>query len=210
MNNTNLQKLVGASTSLLSHRSPSRSNGILSLELIEEMLRCGSVRQKERNDWKVLVMDRLATKIISSSCKMHDIMSEGITSKTTTTAREIAHCIDGFVLVVEDIRKKREPLTMLEAVYFIQPTEKVRILFSTNDFSRRASLLSSRSTNWSMTSTKPMPSCRNTRAPTSFLPKVNHRWLSSYSLLLSFPCWEKETVNTRETQRANPLFSSIH
>jgi hypothetical protein len=45
------------------------------------MLRCESVRQKERSDWKVLVMDRLATRIISASCKMHDIMSEGITSK---------------------------------------------------------------------------------------------------------------------------------
>ena len=38
------------------------------------------LRQKERSDWKVLVMDRLATRIISASCKMHDIMSEGITS----------------------------------------------------------------------------------------------------------------------------------
>jgi syntaxin-binding protein 1 len=82
---SNLQKLVGT-------------------KLISEMLRCESVRQKEKGDWKVLVMDHLATRILSASCKMHDIMSEGIT-------------------IVEDIKKRREPLGMLEAVYFIQPTE---------------------------------------------------------------------------------------
>lgn len=52
------------------------------VELLNEMLRCDSVRQKEKGDWKVLVMDRLATRIISASCKMHDIMSEGITSRS--------------------------------------------------------------------------------------------------------------------------------
>jgi syntaxin-binding protein 1 len=88
------------------------------------MLRCESVRQKERNDWKVLVMDRLATRIISASCKMHDIMSEGITSKNICFLF-LSILIYWFVLVVEDIMKKREPLGMLEAVYFIQPNEKV-------------------------------------------------------------------------------------
>lgn len=88
------------------------------------MLRCESVRQKERNDWKVLVMDRLATRIISASCKMHDIMSEGITSKTKKKKKKTQN--KRFRLVVEDIMKKREPLTMLEAVYFIQPNEQVK------------------------------------------------------------------------------------
>jgi syntaxin-binding protein 1 len=88
------------------------------------MLRCESVRQKERNDWKVLVMDRLATRIISASCKMHDIMSEGITSMLDLLSK---NSNDEFssLIVVEDIMKKREPLGMLEAVYFIQPNEKV-------------------------------------------------------------------------------------
>ncbi len=86
------------------------------------MLRCESVRQKEKGDWKVLVMDRLATRIISASCKMHDIMSEGITSKGKFFIYTPTHVL---ILVVEDIKKRREPLAMLEAVYFIQPTEDV-------------------------------------------------------------------------------------
>ena len=99
------------------------------------MLRCESVRQKERHDWKVLVMDRLATRIISASCKMHDIMSEGITSKTKDIRRGEAKVLNSILLVVEDVMKKREPLTMLEAVYFVQPNEKV-CSFSRVDSSR--------------------------------------------------------------------------
>ncbi len=89
------------------------------------MLRCESVRQKERNDWKVLVMDRLATRIISASCKMHDIMSEGITSIKQIILYFIYLNRKFIISVVEDIMKKREPLGMLEAVYFIQPTDRV-------------------------------------------------------------------------------------
>ncbi|UJR27725.1 hypothetical protein I4U23_009002 [Adineta vaga] len=102
LSSSNLQKLVGT-------------------KLISEMLRCDSVKQKDKGDWKVLVMDRLATRIISASCKMHDIMSEGIT-------------------IVEDIMKKREPLGMLEAVYFIQPTEQ-SIAELMNDFDKAHALI---------------------------------------------------------------------
>jgi hypothetical protein len=81
MTTSNLQKLVGASMRKTKHREFLLTRLKCILELINEMLRCESVRQRERSDWKVLVMDRLATRIISASCKMHDIMSEGITSK---------------------------------------------------------------------------------------------------------------------------------
>jgi syntaxin-binding protein 1 len=78
-------------------------------QITRERLLCEMLRP-ERNGsskltWKVLVMDKFTVKIMSSACKMSEITQEGIS-------------------LVEVITKHRQPMTAMEVIYFIQPTEE--------------------------------------------------------------------------------------
>uniref|UniRef100_A0A3P9IUI5 Syntaxin binding protein 3 n=1 Tax=Oryzias latipes TaxID=8090 RepID=A0A3P9IUI5_ORYLA len=55
--------------------------------------------------WKILILDPFTTKLLSSCCKMSDLMAEKIT-------------------IVEDLFKKREPVLEMKAIYFMTPTPK--------------------------------------------------------------------------------------
>uniref|UniRef100_A0A8C1JBR7 Syntaxin binding protein 3 n=1 Tax=Cyprinus carpio TaxID=7962 RepID=A0A8C1JBR7_CYPCA len=55
------------------------------------------------NDSQILILDQFTTRLLSSCCKMSNLMSEGIT-------------------IVEDLHKNREPVPEMKAIYFMRPT----------------------------------------------------------------------------------------
>ncbi|KAJ4915625.1 SNARE-interacting protein KEULE [Raphanus sativus] len=77
--------------------------------VLYEMIR-STKTGSSKSTWKVLIMDKLTVKIISYACKMADLTQEGVS-------------------LAEDIFRRRQPLPLLDAIYFIQPTKENVIMF---------------------------------------------------------------------------------
>ncbi|KAJ4825839.1 Protein transport Sec1a [Turnera subulata] len=58
----------------------------------------------------ILIMDKVTVKVMSHSCKMADITDQGIS-------------------LVEDLFRRRQPMTTMDAVYFIQPSKENIVMF---------------------------------------------------------------------------------
>lgn len=101
---------------------------------MNEVIRQG---KNDNKNWRILVVDKLAMRMISACCKMHDISAEGITCKFCSQFFFLFILLVFFCpktihikkIVVEDLQKRREPLPTMDAIYLMSPTEEaVRIL----------------------------------------------------------------------------------
>jgi len=75
----------------------------------------------DRKEWRVLVVDKLSIKMVSSCIKMHQLSAEGVT-------------------IVETLEKARQPIHNMEAIYLLTPTEESVSAFI-NDFKSPTSSL---------------------------------------------------------------------
>ncbi|OWM64946.1 hypothetical protein CDL15_Pgr028664 [Punica granatum] len=102
-----------------SHGAEYKSFGQITRDrLLNDML--GAAKSGDSKTWKVLIMDKVTVKVMSSSCKMADITDQGVS-------------------LVEDLFRRRQPLPSMDAIYFVQPSKENVIMFL-SDMSGRVPL----------------------------------------------------------------------
>eukprot|EP00227_Mantoniella_beaufortii_P004858 CAMPEP_0197612216 /NCGR_PEP_ID=MMETSP1326-20131121/56862_1 /TAXON_ID=1155430 /ORGANISM="Genus nov. species nov., Strain RCC2288" /LENGTH=87 /DNA_ID=CAMNT_0043180943 /DNA_START=199 /DNA_END=459 /DNA_ORIENTATION=+ len=69
--------------------------------ILDDML--GKVSKQLGGEWKVLIVDPVTVRVVSSSCGMSDLTAQGVS-------------------LVENITLGRQPQPHLDAVYFISPS----------------------------------------------------------------------------------------
>eukprot|EP00123_Amoebidium_parasiticum_P017053 comp23690_c0_seq1/m.40673 comp23690_c0_seq1/g.40673 ORF comp23690_c0_seq1/g.40673 comp23690_c0_seq1/m.40673 type:complete len:608 (-) comp23690_c0_seq1:409-2232(-) len=72
--------------------------------IMDDMIKAVTGGGKDESQWKVLVVDHEAMRIMNSSVRMFDVTDAGVT-------------------IVENLAQKRQPLRSFEAIYFVGPTE---------------------------------------------------------------------------------------
>eukprot|EP00730_Choanoeca_flexa_P001247 TRINITY_DN10549_c0_g2_i4.p1 TRINITY_DN10549_c0_g2~~TRINITY_DN10549_c0_g2_i4.p1 ORF type:complete len:110 (+),score=13.82 TRINITY_DN10549_c0_g2_i4:37-330(+) len=90
-------------------------------QAIKDVLIEKVVRSVTGAEWKVLIVDKMALRMISTSARMSEIMDENVT-------------------VVEDVLKRRKPYPTFHGIYLIAPTEEV-VNSSHNDIDATALIL---------------------------------------------------------------------
>jgi hypothetical protein len=72
-------------------------DSILFIEIMNEVVKLKALKkngpgQQHGLEWRVLVVDQLAMRMVSACCKMHDISAEGITRTSTPTPLACFYC----------------------------------------------------------------------------------------------------------------------
>uniref|UniRef100_A0A7S0UQ57 Uncharacterized protein n=2 Tax=Polytomella parva TaxID=51329 RepID=A0A7S0UQ57_9CHLO len=144
--------------------------------------------------WKILILDEFTTRILSSSMRMSDIM-------------------DANISVVEDLYKRREPLSQ-PAVYFIQPTSH-SINRLIDDFSGKQALyqsvhvfLSSKASNDAINKLK---GCEKLMRVIKTLKEVNLEFLSvdSRTIITDHPHSFITAFSTRSEEEKSILSKEL-